>query len=172
LESNDNNTSTVTNNAVGANKAKGNNGNTPPFGIPQGYQTLMQKDYDGALPSHVSYEPFTQTSYWERQEIRTQLQNTGTYYVVVSNDNGSNNSLTNGDGKFTLAIGETEDFSAQDFFMLLPYSWIKVKIFFNDYLSISVAVIAAVFLAVIPPSIILIIRKKNKNKNKRNKVTN
>ena len=63
-------------------------------------------------------------------------------------------------------MGETEDFSIQDYLVLLPYSWIKVKLFFNDYLSIFVAFIVFVFLVIILPSIILVMRKKRK------KVTN
>jgi hypothetical protein len=32
------------------------------------------------------YETFIHTSYWERQKIKTNLQETGTYYIVVFND--------------------------------------------------------------------------------------
>ena len=80
-------------------------------------------------------------------------------------NNSSCNSSIN-EGKFSLAVGETKDFSIQDYLVLLPYSWIKVKLFFNDYLSIFAAFIVFVFLVIVLPSIILIMRKKRK------KVTN
>ena len=172
-----NDTFAVFDNAVDVNQAKdgsSSNNNNLPFGMPQGYQTLIQSDYNGAIPPQVFYEPFTQTSYWERQEIRTMLPGLGVYYVVVfdrdvsakiDKNNSSSNSSIN-EGKFSLAVGETEDFSIQDYLVLLPYSWIKVKLFFNDYLSIFVAFIVFVFLVIILPSIILIMRKK------REKVTN
>ncbi len=107
----------------------------------------------------------------ERQEIRTVLSGLGVYYVVVFDRDGSskidkNNSSSINEGKFSLAVGETEDFSIQDYLKLLPYSWIKVKLFFDDYLSIFDAFIVIVFLVIILPSIISIMRKKRK------KVTN
>ena len=77
-------TPNIFDNAVDVNQAKSSSiNNNLPFGMPQGYQTLIQSDYNGAIPSPVSYEPFTQTSYWERQEIRTLLPGLGVYYVVV-----------------------------------------------------------------------------------------
>ena len=134
-----------------------NNRNSLPFEIPPNYRILLKTDYQGSLPSPIFYEPFTQTSYWERQEIRTQIQNLGTYYIVVFiNDNNSNIA----EGKFTLAVGELEDFSALDFLILLPYSWIKLKIFYNDYLSlVSVIIIVILFILVI---LLFIKRRRHK----------
>ncbi len=172
---NDGNRDTINmlDNAADIGQAKSSSSkNNRPFDMPQGHQTLIQSDYNGAIPSPVSYEPFTQTSYWERQEMRTQLPGLGVYYVVVFDRDGSgkidkNNSRSSvNEGKFSLAVGETEDFSIRDYLVLLPYSWVKVKLFFNDYLSIFVAFIAIVLLVVMLPSIILIRRKKRK------KVTN
>ena len=172
LKDSGNDTFAMFGNAVDVNQAKNGssiNSNLP-FGMPQGYHTLIQSDYNGAIPSPVFYEHFTQTSYWERQEIRTMLPSLGVYYVVVFDMDGSgksdkNNSSSDSsinEGKFGLAVGETEDFSMQDYLVLLPYSWIKVKLLFNDYLSIFVAFTVFVFLVIILPSTILIMRRKRK----------
>ena len=48
-----------------------------PFDIPTGYQLIINSPYKGPIPSPIFYEPFTQTSYWERQEIKTKLKLTG-----------------------------------------------------------------------------------------------
>ncbi len=54
-----------------------------PFAIPPGMRALVV-DYNGPIPSSEFYEPFTQTSYWERQEIViNSLPSVGTYYLVV-----------------------------------------------------------------------------------------
>ena len=176
LKDSGNDTFAIFDNAVDVNQAKDGNSSSYnlPFGMPQGYHTLIQSDYNGAIPSPVFYEHFTQTSYLERQEIRTMLPSLGVYYVVVFDRDGSgksdkNNSSSNSsinEGKFGLAVGETEDFSMQEYLVLLPYSLIKVKLLFNDYLSTFVAFIVFVFLVIVLPSIILIMRRK------REKVTN
>ena len=46
---------------------------TFPFGIQTNYRIALNQDYNDALPSSTIYEPFTQISYWERQEINTNL---------------------------------------------------------------------------------------------------
>jgi hypothetical protein len=135
--------------------------------VPRGYQILMESDYQGKIPSPIFYEPFTQTSYWERQEIRTQLNNLGNYYLVVFNDNNDinmRNINSNDEWKFSLAVGEVEDFSLQDYVILLPYSWLKVKLFFNDYLSIFIALVIVVFFVMLLMLLIILkMRKKMGN---------
>ncbi|MGD1837519.1 MAG: hypothetical protein ACPKPY_05620 [Nitrososphaeraceae archaeon] len=134
-----------------------NNNDILPFEIPQNYRILLKTDYQGPIPSPIFYEPFTQTSYWERQEIRTEIQNLGTYYIVVFNNN--NTSIE--EGKFALAVGEVEDFSALDFFILIPYSWIQLKIFYNDYFSFVIAIIIVISFILI---ILLLIKKRRHRK--------
>lgn len=134
-----------------------NNNIILPFEVPQNYRILLKDDYTGPIPSPTFYEPFTQTSYWERQEIRTQIQKFGTYYIVVFNENTANRT----EGKFVLAVGEVEDFSLFDFLILIPYSWIKLKLFFNDYLSILIVII--IFISLI--LIFIFITKKRMHKN-------
>ncbi|MFB5599665.1 MAG: hypothetical protein ACE5SW_05490 [Nitrososphaeraceae archaeon] len=132
------------------------NTNNLPFEILENYRILLKADYQGSASSSIFYEPFTQTSYWERQEIRTQLQNLGTYYIAVYNEN--NASIT--EGKFVLAVGEVEDFSLLDFFILIPYSWIKLKLFFDDYLSVFIATIIFISLVLILFMTLKIVQRK------------
>ena len=44
-------------------------------------------------------------------------------------------------GKYALAVGTIEDFSAYDFFTLLPYSWFETKLFANDYVSLFIVIV-------------------------------
>mgnify|MGYP003305604783 FL=1 len=109
-----------------------------PFALPDGYQAIVF-DYDGKSTDNVFYEPFTQVNYWERQEIRTESINPGTYYLAVFD--------TTENGKFTLAVGEIEDFSKANFFDSFVRAWFETKIFFNDYLTavISIIIVVIVF---------------------------
>ncbi len=164
LKDNGNDTFDMFGNSVNGSQAKINNKSNSniPFDMPQGFRILKQTDYNGTIPSQTFYEPFTQTSYWERQETRIQLSSLGTYYVIVSDNNNNDDDNSINEGKFSLAVGETEDFSLQNYLILLPYSWIKLKLFFGDYLSVFTAVIGVAFLTIILPAIILSIRKKRK----------
>jgi len=106
-----------------------------PFTLPTG-MTAIVIDYNGPIPSSEFYEPFTQTSYWERQEIITNsLPSEGTYYLVVFD-----NSLVQDTGKYTLAVGEIEDFSILDFFTVIPSAWLDTKLFFEDYITPLIAI--------------------------------
>ncbi len=106
-----------------------------PFGIPPGMRAIVV-DYNGRVPSSEFYEPFTQTSYWERQEIVVNsLPSSGTYYLVVFV-----RSLAQDEGKYTLAVGEIEDFSPLDFITIIPPAWLDTKFFFEDYISPTIAI--------------------------------
>jgi hypothetical protein len=96
----------------------------PPGGI-------VVYDYDGVIPSDEFYEPFGQTTYWERQEIKISIPEDGTYYIMVFDSQGFA-------GKYSLAVGTIEDFSMTDFFTVLPSAWFETKIFYGDYFSISI----------------------------------
>ena len=122
-----------------------------PFAIPPGMRAIVV-DYNGQIPSSEFYEPFTQTSYWERQEIViNSLPSVGTYYLVVFD-----RSLMEDAAKYTLAVGEIEDFSPLDFFTIIPSAWLDTKFFFEDYIS----PIIAISLLVVVPSLITILRVK------------
>ena len=103
------------------------------FSLPQGYDAYVF-DYEGIIPSKEFYEPFGQVTYWERQEINFDFPVDGTYYLAVFDENSTS-------GKYALAVGTIEDFSAYDFFTILPYAWFETKLFLNDYLSAVSAIL-------------------------------
>lgn len=87
--------------------------------------------YEGEFPGNEFYEPFGQVTYWDRQEVRTEIPADGTYFIVVMDEK-------NQEGKYSLAIGTIEDFSGENFFIILPKAWFDTKLFVNDYLSIGI----------------------------------
>ena len=125
-----------------------------PFAIPADTRALVL-DYDGPIPSSEFYEPFTQTSYWERQEIViNRLPSVGTYYLVVFDRR-----LVQEEGKYTLAVGEIEDFSLLDFFTIIPSAWLDTKFFFEDYASPTIAIS---LLVAVPAFIAILLVKRLK----------
>ena len=127
-----------------------------PFAIPPEMRALVV-DYNGPIPSSEFYEPFTQTSYWERQEIViNSLPSVGTYYLVVFDK-----SIIQGTGKYTLAVGEIEDFSALDFFTIIPSAWLDTKFFFEDYVSPTIAIS---LLVAVPALITILLVKRLKRR--------
>jgi len=124
-----------------------------PFSLPQRTEAMVV-DYTGIIPSTEFYEPITQTSYWERQEVVIDnLPASGTYFVVIfdrniisqvnNNNNNNNNNSSSSTGKYSLAIGEIEDFSPYDLFTTLPKAWFDTKFFFEDYTMPAVVIAAA-----------------------------
>jgi hypothetical protein len=90
-----------------------------------GMINLSYKEQDGTLPQSF-YEPFTQTSYRTRQEFRALIPSDGQYFLAVY---VSDLDELRGSSKFTLAVGETEDFKLVDYFTTLPLAWIKTSCF-------------------------------------------
>jgi hypothetical protein len=131
-----------------------------PFAIPPGMRAILV-DYNGPIPSSEFYEPFTQTSYWERQEIVINgLPSVGTYYLVVF-DRG----LVQDEGKYTLAVGEIEDFSLLDFFTIIPSAWLETKFFFEDYISPTIAISLLVAIpALITISLVMRLKRRDQPK--------
>lgn len=64
-------------------------------------------------------------------------------------------------GKFSLAVGKVEDFSILDLLVLIPYSWINVKLFSNDYWSLMLGIGIFVLMVIVIP-IALFLRRKRK----------
>jgi hypothetical protein len=121
-----------------------------PFSLPPGMQEIVV-DYGGPIPSGEFYEPFTQTSYWERQEIIVNsLPSDGTYYLVVFDK-----SLKQEVGKYTLAVGEIEDFSLLDFFTIIPSAWLNTKLFFEDYITPIIAITLLIAASAITLTVII-----------------
>ena len=90
-------------------------------------------DYRGPVPSEEFYEEFAQTTYWQKQRVVVEgLPASGIYYIVVFEESQG--------GKYSLAVGEVEDFTPIDFVTVLQAAWFEVKLFFEDYLSIAAAI--------------------------------
>ena len=111
--------------------------------------------YEGKFPGNEFYEPFGQVTYWDRQEVRTEIPADGEYLIVVMDEK-------NQSGKYSLAIGTIEDFSRENFFIILPKAWFDTKLFVNDYLSIGILFFA---LIAIPSILALIVFRKRSKRN-------
>lgn len=107
--------------------------------------------YEGKFPGNEFYEPFGQVTYWERQEIRTEIPSDGQYFILVIDEKNQN-------GKYSLAVGTIEDFSGGDLITILPKVWIDTKLFVNDYISIGIFVFVICAMVIIPT--LIIVRKK------------
>ena len=105
------------------------------FPIPVGYRGLLVS-YDGELPSEEHYEPFSQTTFYQRQGVEFTLPETSWYWIVVYDDD-----FEVGDNRYALSTGYIEDWgilSLIDF----AKSWIDAKIFTNDSTSILIVISA------------------------------
>jgi hypothetical protein len=122
--------------------------------------TGLVLEYDNnSVPPKLFYEPFTQTSYLIRQELAIpSLPSTGEYAVAIYDGRLQ----SDGPRKYVLAIGEREDFGPIDFFTTLPAAWFETKLYFQDYLSMAIAisVIASAIIIIILISTIIIFRKR------------
>ena len=107
--------------------------------------------YENGFPGKEFYEPFGQVTYWERQELRTEIPKDGTYFIVVTDEK-------NQSGKYSLAVGEIEDFSGENMFTLLPKAWLDTKFFVNDY--VSIVIVVGIFLAMCSVPVIAIFKKR------------
>ena len=117
--------------------------------------------YEGRFPGDEFYEPFGQVTYWERQEVRTEISEDGKYFIIIMDEK-------NQKGKYSLAIGTIEDFSGSDFFTILPKAWLDTKLFVNDYLSI--VILFSILIAI--PSIPIAITIRKRKRSMRNFSTN
>ena len=106
-----------------------------PFELSEKFNAIVF-DYAGEFPGRVSYDPFTQVNYWERQKIWIEIINPGTYYLAVF-DISEN-------GKFILAVGEIEDSRNANFFDSFIRAWFETKIFFGDYLTAFVSILVTI----------------------------
>ena len=95
-------------------------------------------------------------TYWERQELRTEIPQDGIYFIVVTDEK-------NQSGKYSLAVGEIEDFSGENMFTLLPKAWLDTKLFVNDY--VSIVIVFGIFIAICSiPTIVIFKKRKRKMK--------
>lgn len=96
------------------------------------------------------FEPYTQTIYIVRQEIRMKSPSTGEFYIAAYSPQGK-------EGKYLIAIGEKDKFNFMDV-LIFPYLWLKVKYWFNPARAISIVIV----LALVITGIIYYIRKKKR----------
>ncbi len=109
--------------------------------------------YEGNFPGNEFYEPFGQVTYWERQEVKSQIPADGKYFIIVMDEK-------NQGGKYSLAIGTIEDFSGGDLLTILPKAWLDTKLFVNDYVSIGILVLVMALMPVI--TILIVIRRRSR----------
>lgn len=87
--------------------------------VPEGAGVLVIEPPSGPAPTF--YEPFSRTSYWERQEQRVTLPAGGRYVVAVWHPDGEV-------GRYTFVIGEKEKFGGDLAFPLKMRSyWTPVE---------------------------------------------
>jgi len=102
------------------------------FPIPSGYRGLLIS-YDGEIPSEEHYEPFSQTTFYQRQGVEFTLPETSWYWIVVFDDD-----FEIGDNRYALATGYIEDWDLLSFLIDFPKSWYDTKVFTNDSTSILI----------------------------------
>lgn len=107
--------------------------------------------FEGTFPGREFYEPFGQVSYWERQEVKTEIIVDGQYFIVVMDEKNQN-------GKYSLAVGTIEDFSGEEIFTILPKAWLDTKLFVNDYASIAIFIVILITMPSIP--VLIVLRKR------------
>ena len=70
------------------------------------------------------YEPFTQTTYWNRQRFKEPLREPGLYYLVVFNRSHDAPQT----GKYVLAVGNVERVGPGDI-LTFPLTYVRVRFF-------------------------------------------
>jgi hypothetical protein len=126
-------------------------------GLPEADSNTLPPDRPEDLgvlvfPSSVSadfFEPFTQTTYWGRQQIDLVLPADGAYYLLVWHPDGK-------PGKYVLDTGRAEVFEPADLFRF-PVWWLRVHIFFGHGLALALTG-ALIAIAVV----LVVIRKRTK----------
>lgn len=108
-----------------------------PFALNPGEHALVASD-TGHDPDAVFFEPVTQTAYWIRQDMRVKLPSDGTYLIAVYN-------AQNKTGKYVLAVGEREEWRAEDV-PAFPNIWIGVRNYFGNtnFVIVGIGVLVTV----------------------------
>ncbi len=82
--------------------------------------------YEGEKPK-VFFEPFTQTRYWRKQELRAVAPSSGEYYFAVFDHTGNS-------GKYVFCIGEKEHWKIRDI-VAMPRIWWQTRMFAEEKIS-------------------------------------
>ncbi len=94
-----------------------NNGTVPSYvQIPNGTNVLV---IEGKMPFQARYEPFTPTSSYNLVDIKMNVTEKGTYYVVVFDSSSA--------GKYSLAIGYKEEFTVSEW-LFIPFDLITIHL--------------------------------------------
>lgn len=75
-------------------------------------------------------EPFTQSDYWQGQELLRELPQDGTYYLAVFSRVGQG-------GKYALEVGDKDDAGVKEI-LGFPILWTRVHLWFGDWLTIVI----------------------------------
>jgi hypothetical protein len=107
----------------------------------QSEEGVIVKRYQGQR-TDVFFEPFTQTSYWEKQEVNIEAPSKGTYYLAVFSNQ-------NQEGKYVLSIGRREQWGINDL-IRMPKIWWDVRIFteniISTYIITSIFILLGIFM--------------------------
>lgn len=107
-----------------------------PFSLPPnvGLQTSDPPKVEGATRSRYQ-EAWSQSDYWEGQNLQTELPNDGTYYLAVfSRDKQS--------GKYALAVGNKTEAGLHET-VTFPLTWGRLHYWFNDLWWPNLALVLA-----------------------------
>lgn len=109
---------------------------------PAGEERIILKQFSGEKPG-TFFEPFTQTRYYERQEMNYFAPASGNYYAVVFDLEGRAE-------KYVFAIGEEEKWGVGDI-LSMPRIWWDVRMFMeketSTYIAAGVAASSAILIA-------------------------
>lgn len=75
----------------------------------------------------VFFEPFTQTAYWQKQELRAVAPSDGEYYFAVFDP-------TRKMGKYVFCIGERDTWKMRDL-LAMPVIWWRTRMFAEERIS-------------------------------------
>jgi len=109
---------------------------------PQEGEGIILKQFTGEEAGSF-FEPFTQTRYYERQEMNIFAPASGDYYAVVFDLQGRTD-------KYVFAIGEEEKWGARDI-LSMPRIWWDVRMFMeketSTYITAGVVASSAILIA-------------------------
>jgi hypothetical protein len=98
-----------------------------------GQTGVLRWAYDGPMYDE-EFEPFTQTTFWVRQNVDTTLAVEGVYYFMIAlpADLHALEGVDSGTAyKYLFAPGVEEEFGVLDF-VLIPYDWYSTKVFWEE----------------------------------------
>ena len=118
-----------------------------PFNLPDGdglVTSIADKSQENKTNDELysNYdEPYTQAAFWEGQTLFRQLPQDGTYYLVVFNS-------SNQTGNYGLEVGD-HDVTGLKETLSFPVQWLRIRLWFGDYLSPLLALVIILLLVVI-----------------------